>query len=311
MCTLISLFAAACFFQSDLLLAQTKPATLARLASQSLLLDGDKAGSRLIVVGERGHILVSDDSGLNWEQVSSPVSVLLTAIHMHDAQLGFITGHDGVILRTQDGGESWELVHHAPEEQRPLLDIWFGDANRGFAVGAYGYFLETSDRGNSWVPRMISEDDYHFNSIAASESEHLFIGAEFGVAYHSRDAGVNWQEIDSPYTGSWFGALTVPPSTLFLGGLRGSLYRSTDNGATWDQIQTATTATLTDMTLTANGTILVSGLDGVLLTSRDGGNSFSMIQNTDRLGISAVVALADDAVLLVGEFGVRHIDRVE
>ena len=40
----------------------------APLAIESLLLDGAVVGSRLVVVGERGHILVSADHGASWTQ---------------------------------------------------------------------------------------------------------------------------------------------------------------------------------------------------------------------------------------------------
>ena len=100
----------------------------APLAIESLLLDGAAAGSRLVVVGERGHILVSTDGGASWKQARVPTRALLTAVHLHDEHTGWAVGHDAVILRTGDGGATWEIVHHAPEEERPLLDVWFRDA---------------------------------------------------------------------------------------------------------------------------------------------------------------------------------------
>ena len=137
----------------------------APLAVESLLLDGAAAGSRLVVVGERGHILTSTDDGASWTQAEVPTRVLLTALHMHDERTGWAVGHDAVILRTVDGGESWTLAHQAPEEELPLLDVWFRDERTGFAVGAYGYFLATKDGGETWTSRTISEDDFHLNAL--------------------------------------------------------------------------------------------------------------------------------------------------
>ena len=56
-------------------------------------------------------------------------------------------GHDADVLRTDDGGESWKLVHRAPEKEQPLFDVWFRDPDSGFVVGAYGYYLTTDDAG--------------------------------------------------------------------------------------------------------------------------------------------------------------------
>src|SRR5690349_8937389 len=44
----------------------------ARLAAKSLLLDVARAGSRLVAVGDRGHVLLSDDEGGTWRQVIVP-----------------------------------------------------------------------------------------------------------------------------------------------------------------------------------------------------------------------------------------------
>ena len=62
------------------------------LPARLLLLDGAVAGSRLIVVGERGHILVSSDDGASWKQAEVPTRVMLTAIYMHDAETGWAVG---------------------------------------------------------------------------------------------------------------------------------------------------------------------------------------------------------------------------
>ena len=109
-----------------------------------------------------------------------PTRALLTAVHMHDERIGWAVGHDAVILRTGDGGETWRLVHYAPEEERPLLDVWFRDEHTGFAVGAYGYFLATGDGGDTWISRAVSEDDFHLNALAPAGQDRLFIAAEAG-----------------------------------------------------------------------------------------------------------------------------------
>jgi len=102
-----------------------------------------------------------------WEQRPAPTRATLTAVHLHDGELGWAVGHDAVILRTRDGGESWERVHHAPQEERPFLDVWFTDEQHGFAIGAYGFFLVTDDGGETWATRQIggandaAEDDFY------------------------------------------------------------------------------------------------------------------------------------------------------
>ena len=293
----------------------------APLAVESLLLDGAVAGERVVVVGERGHILISDDDGASWTQAKVPTRVLLTAVHMHDERTGWAVGHDAVILRTGDGGETWTMVHQAPDEELPLLDVWFRNERTGFAVGAYGYFLATEDGGETWVARTISEDDFHLNALVpvverSSESQpapsqRLYIAAEAGVAYRSEDAGKTWRELPSPYAGSWFGGLALDEKQVLLTGLRGHLFRSEDAGETWSQVPTDTHATLTGAVRLPSGSIVITGLEGSVLTSEDGGRSVSVRRLPSRKGISAALPLADGGVLLIGEFGVRRLANGE
>ena len=286
-------------------------AVRAPLAVESLLLDGAATGTRLVVVGVRGHILVSIDDGVSWQQAEVPTRALLTAVHMHDEMTGWAVGHDAVILRTRDGGESWQLVHQAPEEERPLLDVWFRDARNGFAIGAYGYFLSSEDGGETWASRAISEDDFHLNALTPAGERRLFIAAEAGIAYRSDDGGTTWRELSPPYAGSWFGVFALDEKRVLLFGLRGHLFRSRDGGESWTRVPTETNATLTGAVRLPSGTILVTGLEGTLLTSRDEGRSVSSDRLPARGGISTALPLADGGVLLIGEFGVRRISGFE
>ena len=299
--------------------ASSESAVEAPLAIESLLLDGAVVGSRLVVVGERGHILVSTDDGATWKQSQVPTRAMLTAVHMHDERIGWAVGHDAVILRTDDGGATWRMVHHAPEEERPLLDIWFRDERTGFAVGAYGYFLATEDGGETWTSRAISEDDFHLNAVIPavgertnsrrSDSQRLYIAAEAGVAYRSDDGGESWRELPSPYAGSWFGGLALDENQVLLAGLRGHLFRSEEAGETWVQVTTGTNATLTGAVRLPSGSIVITGLEGNVLISEDGGRSVSFTRLPSRQGISAALLLSDGDVLLIGEFGVQRLSN--
>ena len=52
--------------------------------ASTLLLDVASAGSRLVAVGQRGHIIYSDDQGKTWVQAKVPSRVLLTAVFFAD-----------------------------------------------------------------------------------------------------------------------------------------------------------------------------------------------------------------------------------
>ena len=284
----------------------------APLAGLTLLLDGQAVNSHYVAVGERGHILVSQDKGQSWTQSKVPTCNLITALYMHDERLGWAVGHDAMILRTTDGGATWEIIHQAPELELPLLDIFFHNENEGVAIGAYGYYLESTDGGDTWSERIIAEeDDFHLNSLSAAGDGLMFIAAEAGVIYRSVDRGLNWVSLDSPYFGSWFAIHAVNEEIILIAGLRGNLFRSEDGGDSWSQVPTQTRATLTNIVELPSGQLVITALEGNLFVSVDQGISVSDRSLASRSGITSAMPVNDQEFLLTGEFGIRRFHSIE
>lgn len=282
---------------------------IAPLAEKSLLLDVALADDHLVAVGERGHILLSRDAGATWKQVVVPTRATLTGVWFEGADRGWAVGHDSVILRTTDGGESWERMYWAPEDESPFLDVWFEDAEKGYAVGAYGSLHATTDGGETWDFVEITESDFqpHLNHITSGTDGTVYLAAEAGMAFKSEDGGETWSELTSPYQGSFFGILPMDDGVLLMFGLRGHLYRSEDGGESWTPIETDTTAMLNQGVRLSDGRIVIVGLAGTVLVSKDDGRSFERRPQESRAGIQAVVPAGDGGLVFVGEFGVRNV----
>ena len=87
------------------------PAKVRAGAIKATLLDLVVAGKRLVAVGERGHVLLSDDEGKTWRQAKAvPTRTTLTCVHATDANTLWAAGHGGMILRSADAGETWAIV---------------------------------------------------------------------------------------------------------------------------------------------------------------------------------------------------------
>lgn len=286
-------------------------------AVTSLLLDVVRAGDRLIAVGDRGHILYSDDNGKQWLQARVPTQQLLTAVYFVDDRHGWAVGHDALILATRDGGATWTRQYDDLEAESPLLDVWFKDVNHGYAVGAYGMLLETRDGGQDWQridEALDNEDAFHLNAIGAVADSGIFIVGEMGMMFRSADWGQSWKRLDSPYQGSLFGLLaTAEPEQLLVYGLRGHIFKSTDSGESWDAVAVHTGNGLLQYglsggSLLSNGDILIVGHSGTLLRSSDGGESFSVSNRADRISLAAVVDGKAGGLILVGQNGIHQTD---
>ena len=305
-------------FAAPLPLQAADAATITSIESPkavtSLLLDIAHAGKRLVAVGDRGHILFSEDAGRNWVQARVPSRQLLTAVYFVDDKHGWAVGHDAQILASDDGGANWELQHEDLEREAPLLDIWFRDTSTGYAVGAYGALLETRDGGKTWndvSDRLDNEDGYHLNGITAVKDAGLFVVGEAGSMFRSADWGQTWEKVQGPYEGTLFGALgTASANTLVAYGLRGNLFRSTDFGKSWQQIKLLSETGplefgLANGSLLKDGTLVIVGHGGSVLTSKDAGRAFTVVNRADRASLAGATDDAAGNLVLVGQGGVH------
>ena len=284
---------------------------MARLAPESLLLDAAQADGRIFVVGDRGHILVSEDGGATWVQSRVPARSMLNAVTAIDGKRAWAVGHDSVIVHTGDGGKTWERQHWAPDAASPLFDVWFENANHGLAVGAYACVLETNDGGKTWEQRDVDEEERHWYKLVEASDGTLFVAAEFGTVFRSKDKGTTWEALDTPYGGTYFGAATLKDGTLMIFGMSGRIFRSVDGGQSWETITVDRTSGLQVGLQLADGTLIIAGLGGTILVSEDDGKSFRMANRPDRLGIASLIEVGSNGLLLVGEGGIHRMDDIQ
>ena len=86
------------------------PALESERAVNGLLLEVARDGDRLLVVGERGRILWSDDGGQSWTQASVPVSLAITSVTFAGGGDAWATAHDGYLLHSDDRGATWSIA---------------------------------------------------------------------------------------------------------------------------------------------------------------------------------------------------------
>ncbi|UVM75315.1 WD40/YVTN/BNR-like repeat-containing protein [Pseudomonas alvandae] len=324
--------------QATTLTVLQQPAIPTAKAQRAVLLGLARAGERLVAVGERGIVLLSDDAGVSWRQAQVPVSVSLTAVQFVDAEQGWAVGHLGVVLHTQDGGETWQkqldgeraiaLAVHVAERDahqpggagnlaqarhmledgpdKPFLDLYFSDRLHGYVVGAYNQIYRTDDGGRSWQPWMQHVDNpqgLNLYGIRALGNDLLLVG-ERGLLLRSTNAGQSFQALNSPYEGSFFGLLATRDGALIAYGLRGNAWRSDDRGNSWRRLDTGLESALATAVELRDGSLLLASQSGELLFSHDQGRSFDKRQVRSGGTVAAVQQAVDGSLASVGLSGV-------
>lgn len=327
---------------ADFIDALDTPAAQSPLAAQGILTGMAQAGKRLVTVGQRGHILYSDDAGQSWLQAQVPVSSDLVAVHFPTLTQGWAVGHDGVVLHSSDAGITWTrqldgrqvgalmLQHYQrlatlqPEDEalaawveearrmdeqgadKPFLDVWFANAREGYIVGAFNLIFRTEDGGRSWHPLLERIDNpgmLHLYAIRPV-GEELFVVGEQGLVLRLDRASQRFVALPTPYNGSFFGILGKPGVVLAYG-LRGNVFRSTDGGESWTKVQTGVELSITAGSVAADGRLVLLTQAGHVLVSRDNGASFHPAEQSRLLPVSAATAQGADSLVLAGPRGVR------
>lgn len=311
-----------------------RPATMVKDATGAVLLSIARAGTRLVAVGERGIIAVSDDEGRQWRQVAAPVSVTLTAVRFVDDRRGWAVGHRGVILRTDDRGATWHVQFDgvamaamlaayadridqhlaAPIRQlardgadKPLLDVYFRDADHGMVVGAYGLAFTTADGGRTWTPAFDLLDNprgLHLYAVGGNGG-HTYIAGEQGLLLQSTVPDGRFARKETPYRGSYF-ALAALPGAVVVAGLNGSVFRLDEQAGSWSKPDVAGAATFSAV-LPLRDALVLADQAGNLFRSGDQGATFRRLRATTGFPLSSVAALHNDELIGVGLRGVTRL----
>lgn len=270
--------------------AETTSSFKASLAPESLLLDIDANSTQLLAVGERGHILLSED-GVSWQQQDVPSLATLTAVELLGDK-AWAVGHDATILFSADAGKNWQQQQFLPELQKPLLDVLFFDENQGIAIGAYGLFFRTLDGGASWNveahPEFLHPDDQLYLEELKAEDESLYqqelqsimphlnrvnkvgdtlyLAGEVGLLAKSEDLGRSWQRLDVDYYGSFFDINVAKNGQLLAAGLRGNVFAFDQSSQRWRRVDNASKSSFNSIVPIDEKRTLVLGNNGRILT---------------------------------------------
>lgn len=158
------------------------------------------------IVGEFGTILHTADGGATWQPqeckdiepneeaanwgVQKPA---LYGIYFADAQQGWIVGMDGVILKTDDGGQSWKKTVSGTD--KPVYSLMVR-GSQGWAVGNKGVYLTSSDGGTTWAEQNdVLKTKFWLRNVAFGDDRNgLVVGAR-GTIAKTDDSGKTWKII--------------------------------------------------------------------------------------------------------------------
>ena len=287
--------------------------------------DGPKAIQKLHFLNESvgscitriGHIYKTKDKGVTWVKTfnnpvsSNPaVSFTLSDLMFVNNQVGFATGGgsychgfgctlpDGLILKTIDGGDTWQSVLSDPQSVyyaicRDVQNILY--ATKSVRDQSMTKVFKSTDLGQTW------ENTSTINNIMGTEmtcnGATIFLtgGSYVGGVLKGIDQGRSWSQ-------SKMDSFVNPKRIEFKNGIGyylynevskqydQYLYKTVDNGLNWSKISKFTPNFSSNLNLLSEKNILLFGVIGTASSykySSDGGENWTAIElNNQRFTVS-------------------------
>ena len=201
-------------------------------------------------------ILISQN--LSLEKLNSNLGASFRGLDVINKKVVWVSGTQGTVLKTNDGGSTWEYVSVPNTTETDFRDVEAFDDKIAIVMGIStpARFYKTNDGGKSW-------DLVYFNE----NKEVFFDGMSFwnknnGIAFSdpvngkhylikTKDGGETWQEIPSEgipkkleveygFAASGTGIPVYGNKTVWLGmgGVKSRVLKSNDGGINWVSVET-------------------------------------------------------------------------
>jgi photosystem II stability/assembly factor-like uncharacterized protein len=263
----------------------------------------DPTNPRRLFLGNEHGLYASADGADTWALVDSPLNgtrVWSILVHPADPQLLFAGGCPSRIIRSEDGGRTWQqpavtirqdcprILHTRVTTLRAAhdsaLSVWAG-------VEIDGLF-HSRDRGESWRALgagLSSQDIHDFASVPRPGEPARLLASTNNDVNASLDGGASWTPLKLPtkLPLPYFRGMAQQcgrPEVVFLGngdgppGTTGLIARSTDGGATWQPAEMPGRANSTIWNFAVHAgdpdLIYASSVSGQVYRSTDAGSTW-------------------------------------
>lgn len=198
----------------------------------------------------------------------------LFGVYFHNEKFGHAMGAYGMILRTTDGGLTWEHALH----------------------------------------NMENESFYHvFDFAPLPQPGRFFLSGEAGLLMVGDIKEQKGKRVHSvPWEGSFFANTDTEDGAIVMGGLRGRMFRTDDAGESWTVVKKPPSSAIVDAVRLEDDRLIAVTIGGQVLMSADNGFNFKSLPITagplsSGERIYAVAEGSPGTILVGGPTGIRKL----
>lgn len=213
----------------------------------------------IVAVGDFGTIVVSKDRGATFQKRTFSVGVepfaggnagaigglseeeetagaieeaRLGAVSFADSQTGYAVGEFGLILRTQDGGETW--TRQASNTGKLLFSVHARAKAQVVVVGSEGTLLESADGGTTWQTASTGQT-LHLFDVRCEGARCAFSGQE-GSVFIRDEPGASLRRVQTAALAPLSGITFVGTNGWVVVGSRGYVLRAKQGDAQFTRV---------------------------------------------------------------------------
>lgn len=218
--------------------------------------------------------------GQAWNELSPPTGHDLRGVSFVNDNTGWIAGYDGsdgIILKTTNGGTSWDIQL---ETTKRILAVHAFDGFIAYAAGHNGAFYYTTSGGAAWT-------EANTGTTATLRAIHFvnqdvgYVAGDDGTLLKTTTGGLGWTPLASGTTRNLTGVRFLDASTGWATGEGGLILRTTNGGTSWSVVQDGS-ANLNGIASRGN-TVWAVGTAGRMLRSQNAGASWNILSNATSL----------------------------
>lgn len=203
--------------------------------------------SGYLVAGRK--MFMTRDGGRNWQDIRIYRSgefgsgrPEFLSIRFSDKKKGYVIGSvlrrsggddivvDSLVMRTDDGGETWRRITVPSKVE--LFHLDFNGNSHGWIVGDKGAILATTDEGLTWRVQLSGVSRALFGVDFRDDNDGYAVGGG-GTILRTENGGSTWAKVETGFTETLKRVDFADDKNGWIVGYGGSILRSGDRGKTW------------------------------------------------------------------------------
>jgi photosystem II stability/assembly factor-like uncharacterized protein len=210
--------------------------------------DIDPKNTDIMYVGYKTTVMKSIDAGAKWETMytNQPGNAITQVkVDPYDSRKIYATTSGGVILISEDQGQTWRILTQLANEVPKRLIILKSDSRIMFLI-TEGRILKSSDAGKTWGDSIqkgldaVNANPVNDFKYLEREPSIMYVASNNGI-FTSQDGGSTWRVIPTviPSGAVPILAMAVNPfdeKEIYFTA-NSTFYKSTDSGVTWQTLK--------------------------------------------------------------------------